>query len=439
MEIVDVNDNAPRFRDSQIVLSINEAAQPGSLYPLPTAVDWDSPDQNGVQRYEIDSPSPSGDRFSLHVGKKLDGSAEVKLHLRDRLDRETTAEYRLRLVAFDGGSKSGSTTLIVTVADSNDNRPEFVASSGASPSGTGNVPYEFTVVENLPVGSVVGRVQATDRDAGANGLVTYEIVSPSGGGSPAAVGHGGRLSQSGVASSSSLPFIVRNATGEIVVRGTIDRESAAVYRFVVVARDNGPDPLSAEASVVIHVEDLNDNAPTVTIHTLETSSSGSGSSAASGSSVVVAEVSEDSPVGSFVAYVSAVDPDDGSNGRVDCELAHIGGGGGGVAGDASSSSSTFALVQKYENEYQIVTAGELDRERRPEYMVAVRCRDNGSPSARIGEKSVRIVVTDVNDNPPVFSQQTYRGSIVENNFIGVSVLQVGDLRSVQLENYASLE
>jgi len=422
VEIVDINDNSPRFRDSEIYLSINEAAQPGSLYPLPTAIDWDSPDQNNVQRYELDSPSPLADKFTLHVGTKLDGSAEVKLHLRDRLDREATAEYRLRLVAYDGGSKSGAATLVVSVADSNDNRPEFI--SGGTSGVSGSAQYEFTVVENLPAGSVVGRVQASDRDAGANGLVFYEILGVSSAGSSS--GHQGRPPSS--SSATAMPFFVRNTTGEIVVRGIIDRESTAIHRFTIAARDNGPDQLSAEASIIIHVDDLNDNAPAVTIHTLVASPPSSGSSSSS-TSVIVAEVSEDSPPGSFVAYVSAVDPDDGSNGRVDCELVHASSSSSSSSSASTdAASSTFSLTQKYENEYQIVTSGPLDRERRAEYVVAVRCRDNGKPSARIGEKTVRILVTDVNDNPPVFSQQTYRGSIVENNVIGISVLQVNITR-----------
>ena len=120
---------------------------------------------------------------------------------------------------------------------------------------------------------------------------------------------------------------------------------------------------------------------------------------------------EDSPVGSFVAYMSAVDPDAGDNGRVDCAL-------------SGADAAAFSLVQKYPSEYQIVTAAALDREQTPEYTVIVKCWDGGSPVSRITEESFRLTVADINDNAPVFSQQTYRGSLVENNFVGLSVLQV---------------
>jgi len=138
-----VNDNSPQFRDSEIQLAIIEAAQVGSTYILPTATDDDSPD-NGVQRYELDLPPQSAAKFALDVGTKLDGAAEVKLRLSDRVDRETQAEYRLRLRAVDGGTptqRTGTLDIVVAILDSNDNRPVFTSDQ-----------YELTVVENAPVG-----------------------------------------------------------------------------------------------------------------------------------------------------------------------------------------------------------------------------------------------------------------------------------------------
>ena len=52
------------------------------------------------------------------------------------------------------------------------------------------------------------------------------------------------------------------------------------------------------------------------------------------------QMAEDSPVGSFVAYMSATDPDAGDNGRVDCAL-------------SGPDADTFSLVQKYPSEYQV--------------------------------------------------------------------------------------
>lgn len=71
----------------------------------------------------------------------------------------------------------------------------------------------------------------------------------------------------------------------------------------------------------------------------------------------------------------------------------------------------------------------LDRERTAHYALKIRCQDGGGGrgrqrASRVTEKSLQVHVTDMNDNAPVFSKQTYRGSITENSFIGASVLQV---------------
>jgi len=69
--------------------------------------------------------------------------------LAGRLDRELEPQYRLRLVAYDGGepARSASVDVVVTVADSNDNRPRFTSDE-----------YQATVAENAPVGTVVVQV-----------------------------------------------------------------------------------------------------------------------------------------------------------------------------------------------------------------------------------------------------------------------------------------
>lgn len=364
IEIIDVNDNAPRFRESRITLPINEAAAVGSAYIVPTASDTDSP-TNGVQRYELDSVS---NKFGLQINPKLDGTLEVKLVLKAKLDRETESEYQLKLMAYDGGgtlAKTGTLTIDVVVQDSNDNRPEFMSQQ-----------YEASVMENLPIGSTVVQVLAIDQDAGPNGLVGYSFASQT-------------------QSLHGQLFGINNLTGEVVVKGVVDHEKSSVYQLIVIAQDHGPDTLSSEVTVIVHVEDLNDNSPSVTFHTL------------SSSEAPVAEILEDSTIGAFVAHISVVDHDSGANGRVNCTI----------------NEKVFSLMQKYSTEYQIVTATMLDRERTDQYFVTLRCQD-GATVPRVAEKTLRVVVIDVNDNVPIFDRQMYTGSLTENNHVGTSLLQV---------------
>jgi len=72
---------------------------------------------------------------------------------------------------------------------------------------------------------------------------------------------------------------------------------------------------------------------------------------------------------------------------------------------------------------QVVTARRLDRERTPLYTLRVRCHD-AADKPRATESSIQVNVVDINDNSPVFTEQTYHGTLVENNYIGASVLQV---------------
>jgi len=146
--IDDVNDHAPRFRETTIRLPINEAASPGSSYVLPTAADADGR-KFGSLRYELATAAAAAGKFTLSTTRKVDGTTDVRLVLVGRLDREVEPQYRLRLMAYDGGepARSASVDVIVSVVDSNDNRPRFTSDE-----------YQATVVENAPVGTVVVQV-----------------------------------------------------------------------------------------------------------------------------------------------------------------------------------------------------------------------------------------------------------------------------------------
>jgi len=95
------------------------------------------------------------------------------------------------------------------------------------------------------------------------------------------------------------------------------------------------------------------------------------------------------------------------------------------------SPPAFQLVRRYSTEYQLITAAVLDRELTERYHVTIRCQDGGGGNevdagkvSRVSEKALEVLVGDVNDHAPVFSKQTYEATITENNYIGVSVLQV---------------
>jgi len=275
-----------------------------------------------------------------------------------------------------------------------------------------SVYLQVSVVENIPVGTIVARVAARDRDIGLNGQVIYSFSASS----QAAYGD---------------VFAVDDVTGDVIVVGTVDYERTTVYHLIVTARDRGMDPVPVEATVVIKVDDVNDNAPHVTVNTLT----------ASGTDV--ATVLEDVSIGTFVGHVIVHDPDRGASGRFNCSLES-----GHVVQPVTARGRSrvvsvirddidndineketrkhvmhFRLQQMFSTEYHLVTSVLLDREKRSTYHVAVVCMDGGS-SSLTSVKQLTIDVLDVNDNRPVFDKTVYATELYENNYSGATILQV---------------
>ena len=363
VSILDVNDNAPVFPVSEQVMEVQESAHVGTILVIPNAVDIDSPEYS-IQSYRLVSDS---DHFKL-IGssRKTDGTFDVKLALAKSLDREAVDKFQLQIVAEDGGvpAKSGSVDISIIVLDVNDNSPVFEHEN-----------YNITILENIALQKTILRVRAVDADIGLNGQVYYLLSSPT----ATQYGH---------------LFGINESTGDLFVKGEINHEESAIYNLVVEARDRGLDSIPVNVPVTVHVVDVNDNAPEITINTL-TSVPG------------VADILEDSPVGAFVAHVTVIDQDSGENSRFECSL----------------NDGTFRFVSAFDSEYQIETASLLDRELRSQYDLVLTCKDFGDkPLTSVARIKVRVI--DVNDNDPVFSQLTYRGELIENNYIGASVLQV---------------
>lgn len=332
------------------------------------------------------------------------------------LDREQTSEHRLKVIAYDGGQpvRSGSIDVTIIVLDANDNQPQFEHKN-----------YETTVQENLSIGTTILKVTAHDPDSGMNGQVSYAL-SPS---SQSAYGD---------------VFAVNDLTGDVFVKGQVDYERTPVYRLLISAIDGGTDPMPSEATIVIKVNDTNDNSPHIVVNSFVSSDAS------------VADVQENAAAGTFVCHVIVSDPDSGESGRFTCDLSSRSDDSGyydvkyrteypyeaveysdavNYAGSAKKRSAdysdyddndaqeAFKLMQLMANEYHVLSGRVFDRETEGRFLVSIVCRDNGFPSLT-SVKEVVVNVLDVNDNPPSFERHTYRGELFENNYVGVHVVQV---------------
>ena len=361
VEIDDTNDNPPKFVPGQFTKAIPENTQPGSSFTIPNADDPDSP-KFGVKRYDLVSGAPE---FALKVTNNTDGSVDLHLVLKEKVDRETKELYRVVVAAYDGGlqANSGYLTVDVAITDINDNNPTF-----------DNETYHVNVTENVAKDITIIRVRARDPDAGMNGLVLYGWEAKT----QQAFGN---------------IFAINNSTGEISVKENLDYEKRQVYNLGVTARDQNPESLASLAKVIVKVKDVNDHAPEVTINALTTTGH--------------VEISEGEPSGSFVAHISVADPDSGDNGEFSCSL----------------DSPYFTIEKMYTTEYKVTTTRSLDRETAANYDLAFECADKGSP-AMTSTAHISVSILDENDNPPKFTKQSYSAILAEENTVGAYIGQV---------------
>ncbi|NXP73377.1 PCDGA protein, partial [Ramphastos sulfuratus] len=352
VEIRDINDNAPSFREAEKELRVSERTAPGSRLPLPEAHDSDV-GSNSVLSYEL-----SGDElFSLAVQAGPGGDRRPELVLAKALDREETAFHELVLKARDGGepSRTGTVRIRVVVLDANDNSPVFSQSE-----------YRVRVPEDVPVGSALVTVTATDSDEGMNGHVKYIFNKIS----ERALEH----------------FQLDSETGEIFLKDKLDFEEISSHEFEVQAHDGGE--LFDTAQVVVTLTDVNDNVPEISVKS------------------ALNEISEDAPSGTVVALLHVQDRDSEANGQVRCSL---------------EAGVPFRLQSTRGSYYSVVTTRQLDREEVSEYNITVRAADGGSPPLW-SSKVLTLRVLDVNDNAPVFSEKSYSARLPENNAAGALVL-----------------
>ncbi|XP_028271946.1 protocadherin alpha-13-like isoform X16 [Parambassis ranga] len=358
VEILDVNDHAPVFPEKEKRLEISESAIPGARFQLQAARDPDV-GQFSIQQYRLSN----NDHFRVEVKDRGEDRKVPFLVLQRQLDRETAGNHKLRLTAIDGGkpAKSGDIDIIVDVLDVNDNSPVFTKEV-----------YSATLKENVPIGTVVIRVNATDLDQGANSEIMYSF---------------GKEVDSKIVDL----FSIEEDTGDIKVTGQIDFEKSKSYEIDIQASDKGPVPLTTDKSVVITVIDVNDNAPEIEVTSFFSS------------------VEEDSKIATTVALISVSDFDSGINGKVICTI---------------KQDVPFTLSPSLqENMYAIVTSSKLDREVISQYEVTIIAKDSGQPSY-VTEKTITVGVLDVNDNSPQFFSSPYTFYITENNMPGVTMFSV---------------
>ncbi|KAJ8002135.1 hypothetical protein DPEC_G00176680 [Dallia pectoralis] len=441
VKVVDVNDNSPVFATSSMT----------HIVPEDTVV---SANITAVPATDVDDGSNADLRYALQggEGKFAISSKAGMVFLAGQLDRETKAEFLLEVVAQDQGwpARSSTCTLTIQVSDVNDNAPRFSKSE-----------YEVEVLETESVGQTLMTLAAVDPDEGTSGAVTYSIthqdppatpamfklnsstgalslaqvldygsvkaytlmVQAADGGSPSLLGNASvlvrvkdvnnnpprfSLERYDIFVSENLAsgaFVANlnvtdndeggfsngyfiytsdtfniNRQGDVFLKNdvTLDRETKDNYILQVVAVDQPKDGLSATAQLNITVLDYNDNTPQFP-------------PLPDPIPVPEGEYSDMSP--GEVFHILAKDSDLGSNGEV------------------TMFCSSYSKLFHFREDGMLMVVGPLDRETKDIYDLVIVATDNGTPQ-RQNISSIRVSVTDKNDNPPVFSPDTYTTSIL---------------------------
>ena len=168
----------------------------------------------------------------------------------------------------------------------------------------------------------------------------------------------------------------------------VDREIQDHYKLVVVAVDQGKPPLESSMTINVIISDSIDSVPYFD------------------SAIVNIEVNESLPINSIIYTVKARDND---------------------LNDVIRYKLTSSLVQELElntETGEIKLIKPLNRENVTNFEIKFQAVDSNGLSSPVYGLTLRIKVTDVNDNSPVFSQRFYLNDVVENTPDGTIVMQV---------------
>lgn len=254
VNVSDINDNPPEFREPQYEANVSELATCGHLVLKVQALD---PDIGDTSRLEYLILSGNQDRhFSINSSSGI-------ISMFNLCKKQLDSSYNLRVGASDGVFRA-TVPVYINTTNANKYSPEFQQHV-----------YEAELAENARVGTKVIELLAIDKDSGPYGTVDYTIINKLAG----------------------ERFLI-NPSGQITTLQKLDRENSTerVIAIKVMARDGGGKV--AFCTVKIILTDENDNAPQFK---------------ASGYTVSIpSNVSRDSPVIQVLAY----DADEGRNADV---------------------------------------------------------------------------------------------------------------------------
>ena len=249
----------------------------------------------------------------------------------------------------------------------NDHSPVFDPPSGE---------YNASYPENIAVGSFIASVTASDMDSGPQGEVYYSIV-------------GGNTGNK---------FSVNTSSGEVRTIASLDRETTATFTLVIRASDGAIHGKArfSNGTLVVHVTDINDNAPAF----------------ADAPSVAVS-VSETKSVGEVGATVLATDADSGINSELRYTIIS------GNDGYFTINSTTGDLIVNRSLDMEQIPLPDL------EHHLVINARDLGEVVSFNTSVHVNITIAAINEFTPALQHaDNFNFTLAENTSPGDGVVLV---------------
>ncbi|CAH8846063.1 unnamed protein product [Trichobilharzia szidati] len=428
--IEDINDNPPQWNIDKITVYFRDDDPPGTKQSIPLAKDMDiginakinyqllnsdsntmsnsnnNNNNNNMHSYILNDVNNlklrATDMFEL-VTEKVDmnhfGDERLFLTARHTLDREAKPQgWDLIILAVNNeGSIPLSSRLYihVNITDVNDNSPKFTQSLYKPQLPNHKV---GSIPENFPVGKTILRVHATDADEGKNAEITYSFAPDS---TNQLIRHFFEMTRDGELR------VLRPLNVDIKSQQPVNTPylPTTVMSFDVIAVDGAGIAYAktGHTTIQIEVENIDDEAPEIRIHPIQslqdTSASSSNNPQSHDTEIAVLE---NQPAGQLVALIEVKDPDVIISQSISqCQLT-----------GPNAVNFRLSYQDSATNEYRLYTATKLDREKQSRIMLSVECKDL---TDHITSSNIIIHVLDANDHAPQCIEQMYRFALYEDD------------------------
>uniref|UniRef100_A0A3Q1BZL2 Photoreceptor cadherin n=1 Tax=Amphiprion ocellaris TaxID=80972 RepID=A0A3Q1BZL2_AMPOC len=353
INVIDAQDTPPSFIGTPYFAYVYEVSGPGSEIFSVNAKDGDVGNPNPI-RYSFDDGDDGV--FSINRTSGLITLLTLPIHLKREI---FNIKVRASEVSPEGRLMDYSlTTVVIRVVDLNNNPPTFYGENGQQ-----NM-FELTMYEHPPEGEILRGLKITvnDSDQGANAKFNLRLIGP---------GRMLRVVPQTVLNEAQVTILVEDSAAM-----DYEKHHFLTYKLLAVEIDT-PERFSATADIVIHLLDTNDNAPKFS------------------SDYYIARIPENSPGGSNVVSVTAIDPDSGPWGEVKYSI--------------YGSGADLFLIHPESGIIYTQPWASLDAEVRSKYNFYVKAED---AEGKYSLAEVFVTVLDLNDHPPAFNDNFLEKTMV---------------------------